>query len=82
MNKLIITLGLFVVSCAQQNYIHQKKLKTSIKNFEKLMEYVEDDYQKDLIPEFVASYYYIVLDVTITQLKKKEEKVIKLKKTK
>ena len=82
MNKLIITLGLFVVSCAPQNYVHERKLREPIKNLEKLMENVEDDYQKNIIPEFVASYYYVVLDITKNQLEGKKEKTIRIKKVK
>ena len=65
----ILALTYSCLSCSNAKKIHSKKsLDQAIINLKKLENWIEYDYQKNIIPDNLASEYYSIVDLVILQL--------------
>jgi hypothetical protein len=81
MNKLIITLGLFVVTGCHKGMTkiyYSKNVNKCIENLENMERWLERDYKNGLIPHEIANNYAIVIVNTKYGLIKKQKKLQKV----
>ena len=74
MKRLLIgALSIITISCSTPQYVHKSKLNKPIKTLEKLMEYIEKDYQVSRIEDDIAVFYFTLVEITVNDLKQAKE---------